>query len=471
MHVSSLPCKYGCGSFGASAYDFVDTLEKGGFSIWQVLPFSVPDEYGSPYKAISAFAGNPYFIDLDILASKGLITPDELKKARETQPYLCDFERLAAERPALLYKASQRLSEDLCIKVNEFADSHPHIADFCTYMALKSANLGKDWREFDEGKAPDPDEIFYHRFVQHEFYEQWMRLKAYANAKGVSIIGDMPIYVDTDSSDLYFGKENFLLGPDGRPEKVAGVPPDYFSPDGQLWGNPLYDWDYMKKDGYSWWIDRIKWQLTLFDGIRIDHFRAFSEYFAVDAGATTAKGGKWCEGPGLEFVKLLKKNARGKLIIAEDLGDIDEKVVDLLKKSGLPGMRVFQFAFLGANTPHMPHNYPENCVAYSGTHDNNTLLGYLWELDDSTRRYMLEYCNHTDDWKSGTLSMIKTILGSNAARVVFPVQDLLGYGSDTRMNRPGVATGNWQYRVTKDQLDSLDLALWKRLNFMYGRTK
>ena len=469
MHVSSLPCKYGCGGFGKSAYDFIDLLYRGGFTVWQVLPFSVPDEHGSPYKAISAFAGNPYFIDLDLLCLKGLLTRGEVENAVQSQPYLCDFDRLSEERMKLLRTASKRVSECERIKINDFISGSPDLDNYCVYMALKSANGGRDWREFLPDILPDEEEIFLHRFIQHEFFTEWMQVKAYANEKGISIIGDMPIYVDTDSSDLYFGKENFQLDENGRPERVAGVPPDYFSPDGQLWGNPLYDWDYMKKDGYSWWIRRIKWQLTLFDGVRIDHFRAFSEYFSVDARETTAINGKWCQGPGLEFVQLLKEAAQGKLIIAEDLGDIDEKVVKLLKDSSLPGMKVFQFAFLGENTPHMPHNYPENCVAYSGTHDNNTLLGYLWELDDATRAYMLEYCNHRDDWKSGTLSIIKTILASHASRVIFPIQDILGYGSDTRMNRPGIADGNWQYRVTDEQLASVDTSFWHRLNKMYGR--
>ncbi len=469
MHISSLPCKYGCGSFGSSAYEFVDFLEQSGFKIWQVLPFSVPDEYGSPYKAISAFAGNHYFIDLDILVKKGLLTPSEAESAAEDQPYLCDFERLSSERLELLKMAYGRISESRKSEIMSFADENPDIDNYCMYMAIKAANNGEIPDSSCKSHSYDADVLGLHRFLQHEFFVQWTAIKSYANTRGISVIGDMPIYVDYDSSDLFFNKKLFQLDKNGRPEAVAGVPPDYFSPDGQLWGNPLYDWKEMKKDGYAWWISRIKWQLTLFDGIRIDHFRAFSEYFAVPATDTTAKNGKWCKGPGLSFVNMLKKAVPDKLIIAEDLGDIDEKVVKLLKDSSLPGMRVFQFAFLGDDTPHMPHNYPENCVAYSGTHDNNTLLGYLWELNEPTRKYMLDYCNHQEDWKSGTMSIIKAILSSHASRVIFPIQDILGYGSDTRMNRPGVATGNWQYRVTKEQLESIDKELWKRLNRLYGR--
>lgn len=469
MHISSLPGRYGCGAFGKEALDFVDTMEKGGFTCWQVLPFSVPDEFGSPYKAISAFAGNPWFIDLDTLVKKGLLTSYEVGNAVQGQPYTAEFDRLFAERLSLLRIAASRVDDGTRIRVEDFISSNSHLDGFCTYYATKLANGGAPWYDFDPGIKPSDEDIFVQRFIQYEFFNEWMAVKSYANSKGISIIGDLPIYVDADSSDVYYEPRNFLLDKNGKPEKVAGVPPDYFSPDGQLWGNPLYNWSYMKKDGYSWWLDRIEWQLTLFDGVRIDHFRAFSDYFAVDARETTAKNGKWCRGPGLPFVNLLKKKAGNRLIIAEDLGDIDDRVRKLLNDSGLPGMRVFQFAFIGKDSPHLPHNYPENCVAYSGTHDNNTLLGFLWELDDGTRSYMLDYCNHQGDWTGGSLSVIKALLSSHASKVIFPVQDLLGYGSDTRMNRPGVAAGNWQFRVTKEQLDGIDMNLWKHLNEMYAR--
>ena len=469
MHISSLPGKYGCGSFGEEAIRFIDLIEKGGFKIWQVLPFSVPDDFGSPYKAISAFAGNPWFIDIDTLVRKGLLTFAEAGGAKQSQPYVAEFSKLAAERFDLLKTASSRVDSDTRCRIEDFIAGNRHLDEFCTYMATKKANGGKTWYDFDPDIKPSREDVFAWKFIQYEFFIEWMSIKSYANSKGISIIGDLPIYVDSDSSDVYFERENFLLDASGKPEKVAGVPPDYFSPDGQLWGNPLYDWKFMKKDGYRWWLDRIEWQLTLFDGVRIDHFRAFADYFAVPAGETTARNGKWCEGPGLPFVKLLKKQAGSRLIIAEDLGDIDDKVRKLLADSELPGMRVFQFAFLGKNTPHMPHNYPENSVAYSGTHDNNTLLGYLWELDDGTRRYMLDYCNHQSDWTGGLISIMKTILSSHAMRVVFPIQDLLGFGSDTRMNRPGVAEGNWQFRTTAEQLSSIDMGMWKYLNEMYGR--
>ena len=465
MHISTLPGRYGCGAFGKEAYAFVDFLAESGFKIWQTLPFGVPDQYGSPYKSYSAFAGNPYFIDLEALYKDGLLTEEELRSAEQNSPYLCEFERLAKERLPLLKKAAARYEDRKAAE--QLVKKYPHLQAYCRFMALREANPDRAWNAFTE--EADPEEIFFHTFLQYTFLTQWLKLKNYANEKGISIVGDIPIYVDYDSADLWENPALFQLGSDLRPEAVAGVPPDYFSPDGQLWGNPLYDWEKMEEDGYRWWRDRIRWQLTLFDGIRIDHFRAFSAYFSVPADAKTAKGGHWVQGPGLPFVKIIKKEAKEKLIIAEDLGDIDEDVVNLLKASGLPGMKVFQFAFLAEDSIHKPHCYPENCVAYSGTHDNNTLLGYLWELSDDTRRYMLDYCGHRGEWQSGCDTILRTLLRTPAERVIFPIQDILGYGADTRMNTPGVATGNWAYRVTAEQIGGIDKGYWKWLNRLYGR--
>ncbi len=468
MHISSLPGDYGCGSFGKEAYAFVDLLRGCGFSLWQTLPFGVPDSYGSPYKSYSAFAGNPWFIDLPALCAEGLLTEAELASAKQHSPYLCEFDRLSEERLPLLKKAAYRFAHMPQNRktVDKFIASMPHLAAFCRFMAQKEV-CGGDWTTFSN--TPDNEAFFAHAFIQYIFFKQWFALKAYANEKGIRIVGDIPIYVDYDSADVYENPTLFQLDESLRPEAVAGVPPDYFSPDGQLWGNPLYNWTEMSKDGWRWWRERIRWQLTLFDGLRIDHFRGFSAYFAVPADAKTAKEGSWKSGPGIEFVKTIKKEAKGKLIIAEDLGDIDEDVVKLLKASGLPGMRVFQFAFLSDDNPHLPHRYPENTVAYSGTHDNNTLLGYLWELDDSTRRKMLDYCAHRGDWKEGCDTILRTLLRSNAGAVIFPVQDVLGYGADTRMNTPGKAAGNWGFRVTSEQLNGIDRKYFAYLNKLYGR--
>ncbi|MBQ7791975.1 MAG: 4-alpha-glucanotransferase, partial [Clostridia bacterium] len=260
------------------------------------------------------------------------------------------------------------------------------------------------------------------------------------------------------------------LSEDGKPSLVAGVPPDYFSEDGQLWGNPLYDWGKMKEDGYRWWRDRVSHMATLFDAIRIDHFRGIESYWAVPTDAKTAKEGSWKPGPGIDFIKAIREAAGEAQIIAEDLGDITPEVHALVKESGFPGMRVFQFGFLSyGDSLHKPHHYPKNSVAYTGTHDNNTLLGYLWELPDDLRKNMLLYCGHTCDWGNGCESMIRTVMASHADLAILPIQDLLGYGSDTRLNTPGKAEGNWQYRITKEQLDSIDKNYFRELNERYAR--
>lgn len=470
MHISSLPGRFGCGAFGQEAYRFADLLAESGFSCWQTLPFGWPDEHGSPYKSISAFAGNPYFIDLVTLMKDGLLTEEELQHAEQKSPWLCEFERLSQERIPLLARAASRVCPELRKTIEQFAQEHLHIDHFCRFMAAKKANQGRKWQEFDPAVQADPEDLFLHRFIQYEFLTQWLKLKQYANEKGIEIIGDIPIYLDIDSSDVWMNPENFQLDEQGSPKAVAGVPPDYFAADGQLWGNPLYDWDAMKKEGYTWWMDRIRWQLTLFDGIRIDHFRALSAYWSVPAGAKTAKEGKWIKGPGIQFVRMLKKIADGKLIIAEDLGDIDDGVRKLLNMSGLPGMRVFQFAFLAEDTPHKPHNYPENCVAYSGTHDNNTLLGFVWEMTQQERAVMMDYIGWPlDFWKDSCPIILKMLLRTPAERVIFPIQDILGYGADTRMNIPGVPENNWAFRLKQEQLDSIDRVYFLRQNRQYGR--
>lgn len=467
MHISSLWGDYSCGSLGKSAFEFVDFLKSCGFSYWQVLPTGLCDECNSPYKSLSAFAGNPFFIDLEILEKKGLLTKAELENTRQQNPYVCEFDRLKNERLSLLFKAAKRAENR--DEINDFIDKSKEFSDFCEFAALKQANAGRFWKEWTV-KTPKAEDVFAWRFIQYEFFTQWQKLKDYADKNGIKLIGDMPLYVDLDSSDVYFNRELFMLDKNGDPTDVAGVPPDYFSADGQLWGNPLYDYGKMEQDGFSWWKRRIAHNLKMFDGLRIDHFRGIESFFAVKNGETTAKNGRWIKGPGEKLVDAVKQTAGDKLIIAEDLGDITEEVEALLKYSGLPGMRVFQFSFLGGDNPHLPHNYIKNCVAYSGTHDNNTLLGYLWELDGQTRQRMLCYCGFKgDDWGSGCDDIIRTLFASSAGLVILPIQDVLGYGSDTRMNRPGTAKGNWLYRVTKEQLCGIDKDKYLKLNRTYFR--
>lgn len=470
MHVSSLWGDYSCGSFGRAAKEFVDFLSAGGFSYWQVLPFGLVDECNSPYKSYSTFGGNPYFVDLESLFEEGLITSEELNSARQATPYSCEFDRLSKERVNLLLTASKRVNNELREKVNSFIDNNSHLKDFCRFMALKYANEDAEWvswsiKDFNE------DIEFGWRFIQFKFFTQWAKIKDYANQKGIGIIGDIPIYVSFDSSDVYFNKNLFMMDDNNRLTDVAGVPPDYFAEDGQLWGNPLYKWDEMEKDNFKWWQDRISFALNLFDGVRIDHFRAFESFWAVKGDAKTAKEGKWVKGPGMKLINALKSVAGDKLIIAEDLGDITKEVIELVEESGFPGMRVFQFGFFGGDTPHKPHNYINNSVAYSGTHDNNTLLGYLWETPMDIKNDIMKYCAcNPQEWnEKGCQAIIRTIMSSNAGLTIFPVQDLLGYGNDTRLNVPGRAHGNWLYRITKEQLGLINTEKYKELNRLYGR--
>ncbi len=470
MHVSSLWGEYSIGSFGDEARKFVDFLADGGFTYWQVLPFCMADDRNSPYKSYAAFSGNPFFIDLPTLHKKGLLTKAELDCAKQEAPYVCEYQRLADERLALLRIAASRVDTDALRAVNSFMKKHPELASASLFLALKSANGDAPWWKWTIS-SPNSDELFFWQFVQYEFFTEWAELKAYANKKGIKIIGDIPIYIAHDSADVWANKEQFLLNEDGHPTCVAGVPPDYFAKDGQLWGNPLYNWKQMKKDGYSWWCHRIEYMLTLFDGVRIDHFRGLASYWSVPASAKTAKEGKWVKGPGRAFIDKIREVAGDKLIIAEDLGDITPDVNSLLKYSKFPGMRVFQFAFLGdRQSPHLPHNYPKNCIAYTGTHDNNTLLGHVWEVNEKDRSEMFDYCNcDKNDWSRSCEMIIKTMLASHADTVIFPIQDLLVYGADTRMNTPGTSEKNWAYRITKEQLCTIDRQKYRYLNMLYGR--
>ncbi len=468
MHVSSLWGNYSEGSLGQEAREWVDILEKAGFHAWQVLPFCLPDECNSPYKSFSAFSLNPNFIDLPTLAQQGLLTKEELKSAEQKIPFACEFDRLSKERFALLTRAAERVSD--WSKIDVFLASHPKTADFCRFMAIKANNGGKEWQDW-ENEIEDESVLKAWQFTQYECYRQWIALKEYANDHGVSIIGDIPIYVASDSADVWANRELFLLDQRNRPSSVAGVPPDYFCADGQLWGNPLYNWRRMKEDNYAWWRARMSFMLELFDGVRIDHFRGLESYFSIPATEKTARNGVWKKGPGMALIRALRPLCEDKLIIAEDLGDITPAVHKLVKDSGFPGMRVLQFAFLGdENTPHLPHNYENNCVAYTGTHDNNTLLGYVWELDDETRRRLMEYCGYEGDFDRCYGEVLRTMFASHAGLLVLPVQDLLYFGRDTRLNRPGDSDGNWSWRLTSEQATHIPTKQLANLNRLYGRS-
>lgn len=472
LHISSLPSGYGIGNFGRGTYEFVDFLCESGFRVWQVLPFCMADDYNSPYKSRASFSLNPYFIDPDTLVKRGYLTSDEALAARERDEYLAEYGRLRNERIPLLTLAAERMHADKSAvrRMNAFFKTHPELLKAAEFLSLSEANGGAPWQEWKIKKC-DPVRLFVWKFIHYEFFTEWMELKLYANSRGIEIIGDLPMYVDLDSADVWQSPELYQLDSDGYPSSVAGVPPDAFAEDGQLWGNPLYNYKEMKKDGYAFWQKRIEFMLTLFDGVRIDHFRAFESYWSVPASAKSAKEGKWIKGPGRALIDVLRRAAGDKLIIAEDLGVITDEVRSLLKYSRLPGMRVMQFAFSeGKDNTHMPHNYIENCVAYTGTHDNNTTLGYLYEVSEWERERILDYCADGEgDLGAATHKIVRCALKSSAGLVIIPMQDVLGYGADTRMNTPGKPTGNWAYRLAAWQLATVDRTHWKNLNTLFGR--
>ena len=470
MHLSSLHGEYSIGSFGKEAREFIDFLSDSGFTYWQLLPFCMADSCHSPYKSYSAFAANPLFIDLPTLAKQGLLTYSELEKAVQNTPYLCEYSRLDKDRLPLLRLAHGRTSKEHREEAHNWILDYPDLCRAVEFLALKQKNNNLHWREWRDA-APLSEEISFWEWVQYEFFREWMSVKKYANEKGIRVIGDVPIYVADDSCDVWASPDQFQLDKNLCPIKVAGVPPDYFCEEGQLWGNPLYDWKRMKSDGYSWWSRRIDYMLTLFDGVRIDHFRGLESYWSVPVTAKSAKEGKWEKGPGRPFIDTLRKIAGNRLIIAEDLGDITPQVEELLLYSKFPGMRVLQFADpKNSASPHLPHNYPKNCIAYSGTHDNNTLLGYLFEMPEEARCRLLSYCNcRSTDWQDICEHIIKTIMASHADTVIFPIQDIFAFGADTRMNTPGTAENNWAYRITHDQLASVDTKKFRFFNELYGR--
>lgn len=487
MHISSLPGPFGIGTLGKGAEKFIDFLSECGFGAWQVLPCGPCDDYNSPYSGKSAFAGNTYFIDPEILCGKRLLTEEDVNECRNDNIYVTDYEFLRATRENIFLRAIPRLNEKDRRKVEVFCSENPWAEDYALYCALKEENSLLPWYEWEEAlkyrkenalkeaRERLSDKIFFHKFLQCEFFSQWNNMKGYANSKGVSIIGDMPIYLSFDSADVWANPKLFSLDEDMNLKRCAGVPPDYFCQEGQKWGNPLYNWENLKKENYSLWIKRLGCALDMYDAVRIDHFRAFSAFWSIPAEEKATEG-RWEKGPGIEFFEELKKVYPNAQIIAEDLGDIDDDVRTLLKKTGFPGMGVMQFAFItDEDTPHLPHNYSEKTVGYTGTHDNNTLLGWLWESSEESRSYALRYCVFNGDWGQGgpyapaIRSIIRTLWKSGARIAIVPVQDLCGFGSDTCMNHPGVAEGNWCFRITEEALESVDREFFKNINGLYKR--
>lgn len=489
MHISSLPGQYGVGTLGKEARKFADFLSQSGFGVWQVLPCTPCDDYNSPYSGKSAFAGNVYFIDPEILYEKKLLTREELDLCKHENIYVTQYEFLKNTRKTVFKKAFSRLTDSMKEEIHTFCENNPRLEDYALFSAIKEKNEGLPWYEWEDGpkyrkaesllkiKEELKEEIFFHEFLQWEFFSQWQSLKDYANSVGVSIIGDMPIYPAHDSAEVWVSPHLFSLDEDMNLARCAGVPPDYFCEDGQKWGNPLYNWDNLKKEHYSLWIERMASALSMYDAVRIDHFRAFSAYWSIPADEKATQG-RWEKGPGMDFFNVLKEIYPDASVIAEDLGDIDDDVRKLVKETGFPGMGVMQFAFItDENTVHLPHNYTEKTVGYTGTHDNNTILGWLWESSEENRRYALDYCNFHGDWgQGGTHSpsiraLIRTLWLSGAIIAIVPVQDLCGYGSDTCMNHPGVAEGNWEFRITEDAINSVDKEFYLNLNKLYKRGK
>ncbi len=471
--MTSLPSPWGVGTLGAAARHFVDFLAAAGVSVWQVLPV-VPTGFGdSPYQSFSTFAGNPYLIDLDDLAEDGLLEQGDYEGFFwGDDPARVDYGALWHNRFGVLRRAVARLVEHDSASLDAFAEQNQAwLDDYALFMTLKDVHGGASWDMWDEGlrhRLPDAldrarsayaDDILFWKGVQYLFFRQWDRLHAYANAAGVHIMGDLPIYVAGDSADVWARPELFELDDDLRPREIAGVPPDAFSEIGQVWGNPLYDWNFMERDGYRWWCDRMRAQLALYDIVRIDHFRGFESYFAIPAGATTAAGGRWRPGPGIEFFRTLEAALGPCDIVAEDLGYLTDSVRKLLADTGYPGMKILEFAFDsrdGGGEAYLPYSYPENSVAYVGTHDNDTAIGWLETALPQDVAEAREYL-HLDPAEGEGWGFMRAIWASAAGLAIVQMQDLLGLGSEARMNVPSTVGGNWCWRALPG-FDSDELA-------------
>ncbi len=461
MHITSLPSPYGIGTFGKEAERFADWLRDAGQKYWQVLPIG-PTGYGdSPYQPFSTFAGNPLLIDLDELVENGYITKQMCEDADfGADPTYVDYEKVTRTKMRLLREAFKGFTDDVGY-TSFMIDEGDWLEDYALFTALKEKFGGRPWTEWDEDiklRRPEAVELYrkelseemrFVKFVQYIFFRQWDRFHRYCNKNGIQIIGDIPIYVSPDCADVWAQPELFQLDERRNPSRVAGVPPDYFSATGQLWGNPLYNWDEMKKTGYKWWLKRIGKANDCYDMLRIDHFRAFDTYYAIPYGHKTAEHGTWEKGPGMDLFNAIKLDLGDVNIIAEDLGDIFDSVKELLKDSGFPGMRVLQFGFNPENNDndHLPHHYPENSVAYTGTHDNATIMQWYKEADEDSRAMAKRYLNPRF-LERMNFCFIRNVYASPSMLAIIPMQDVLGLGKEARMNIPSTLGGNWSWRMT-----------------------
>jgi 4-alpha-glucanotransferase len=501
LHPTSLPGRFGIGVLGASAYEFVDFLEETGQSLWQILPLG-PTGYGdSPYSCLSAFAGNPLLISLESLLPEGLLDQSDLDNAPEFSSSQVDYGRVIAFKSAMLKKAHANFIANASDQAKDeylafIGQADWWLEDYSTYRAIKDAHGGREWTKWDPYLRDREDnamhffrenravEVSAQKFYQYLFFKQWLNLARYANEHGVKIIGDAPIFVAHDSADVWANRHLFHLNDGGAPALVAGVPPDYFSQTGQLWGNPIYRWDVMKQSGYRWWIERFRHALSTVDILRLDHFRGFEKYWAVPAGESTAINGRWEEGPGADFFDQVTRAFDGGdlPIIAEDLGYITPEVINLRDHFELPGMQVLQFAF-GTDPQadaYKPYNYVKNSVVYTGTHDNDTTIGWFasegaglstrsHDEVSGERELALKYLGtngHEINW-----DFIRLALSSVANAAIIPLQDVLGLGSEARMNVPARESGNWSWRYTSDQLTPEIRRRLAEMTEVYGRNR
>ncbi|MCR4740080.1 MAG: 4-alpha-glucanotransferase [Lachnospiraceae bacterium] len=488
LPIFSLPGKYGIGCLSKAAYDFVDFLARSGQSYWQILPIG-PTGYGdSPYQTFCTFAGNPYFISLEELVSEGLLETSDLKKVdfgRDEE--IIDYGQLYKVRFNVLKKAFKNSRHKGTDAYKAFEEENADwLSDYALFMALKDKYDGisftkwpdelrfRDEKALKKAEKELAETMDFYGFLQYKFYEQWFKLKKYANEKGIGIIGDIPIYVSPDSSDLWANPKLFQTDENGELINVAGCPPDAFTPLGQLWGNPVYNWDHHKKTGYGWWITRMRRCIRLYDVVRIDHFRGFDEYYTIKAGKTDATEGVWMKGPGIELFKVMKKELGKMNIIAEDLGFITPSVRKLVKDTGFPNMKVLEFAFdpndHKGKGEFLPHNYNSNSVVYTGTHDNETLVGYIKGTSPKVRKAVLSYLDlHTRDAKKIAAALVRLALSSVSELAVIPVQDYLMLDNRARINTPSTLGGNWVWRLKEEDLNADLSEKIKNLTDMFGR--
>lgn len=485
LPVFSLPSAYGIGCFSKEAYQFIDRLVEAGQTYWQILPLG-PTGYGdSPYQSFSTFAGNPYFIDLEDLVAKNWLSKKECKACHfgDNKEYI-DYAALYSCRFKLLRKAWKRSEIGKEKSFRRFVKKNAHwLNDYALYMAVKESFGNVCWVEWDEDiKIRQPEalkkykkkyakDIEFYQFLQYMFHEQWKKLKGYANKKGIRIIGDIPIYVSADSSDAWANPELFQFDENCNPTAVAGCPPDAFSKTGQLWGNPLYNWEYHKKTGYAWWMKRLEACFKMYDVVRIDHFRAFDEYYSIPAGMKTAEIGTWEPGPGYELFETMKNTLGECSVIAEDLGFLTPSVLELVARTGYPGMKVLQFAFDSREeSDYLPHNYTRNCVVYTGTHDNDTLLGWYEKLAKKDKSFCNRYMNLRQMEKEDLKwEFVRAAFMSIADTAIIPMQDYLGLGEEARINTPSTLGNNWTWRMKKGAFTKQLANRMRKMTKLYGR--